>query len=205
MLTRSTAEIVPFLIRRVALSGVHYPRVLSLTAVHFLSSLSCVPPGQVLAISSNSIQFIRGLSISCPANFHVTKWVCDGSEHNTTTDNSVSTANSKMSQAQRLKRAVKEYGATVIVFHTCISLFTLGVSYAAVSSGVDVVGLLGKVGVWQSILESKVATGTSTFVIAYAIHKLFAPARMATTLAATPLIVRYLRRIGFLKQPVSKV
>jgi len=72
-------------------------------------------------------------------------------------------------------------------------------------SGLDVVGLLGKVGVGQSILESKVATGASTFVIAYAIHKLFVPARMATTLAATPLIVRYLRRIGFLKQPVSKV
>jgi len=28
---------------------------------------------------------------------------------------------------------VKEYGATVIVFHTCISLLSLGVSYAAVS------------------------------------------------------------------------
>lgn len=39
----------------------------------------------------------------------------------------------KLSQSQRLKQAVKEYGATVIVFHTCISLFTLGVAYAAVS------------------------------------------------------------------------
>ena len=65
--------------------------------------------------------------------------------------------------------------------------------------------LLGKVGVGQSLLDSKIATGASTFVIAYAVHKVFAPARMATTLAATPLIVRYLRRVGFLKQPVSKV
>jgi len=72
-------------------------------------------------------------------------------------------------------------------------------------SGIDVVGLLGKLGVGQSILESKVATGASTFVIAYAIHKVFVPARMATTLAVSPLIVRYLRRVGFLKQPVSKV
>ena len=136
MLARSTAEIVPFLVRRVALSGVYYPLVLSRTTVHFLPSLSCVPPCQVLAISSNSIQFIRGLSISCPASFHVTNWVCDGSEQKTTTDcsaNSVNTAKSKMSQAQRLKRAVKEYGATVVVFHTSISLFTLGVSYAVVS------------------------------------------------------------------------
>jgi hypothetical protein len=105
----------------------------------------------------------------------------------------------KLSQSQRLKQAVKEYGATVIVFHTCISLFTLGVAYAAVSSGLDVVGLLTKLGVGQSLLESKLATGASTFVIAYAVHKVFVPARMATTLVCAPLIVRYLRRIGFIK------
>lgn len=68
----------------------------------------------------------------------------------------------------------------------------------------DVIGILGKVGVAKSLLESKIATGASTFVIAYAVHKLFAPARIATTLAASPLIVRYLRHIGFLKHPVSK-
>jgi len=72
-------------------------------------------------------------------------------------------------------------------------------------SGLDVIGLLGKVGVGQSLLDSKIATGASTFVIAYAVHKVFAPVRMATTLAATPLIVRHLRRIGFLKQPTTKV
>lgn len=110
----------------------------------------------------------------------------------------------KLGQRERLKRAVREYGATVIVFHTTISLFTLGVSYAIVSSGVDVVGLLSKLGVGQSILESKIATGASTFVVTYALHKVFAPARMACTLTATPFIVRYLRRIGFLKTPVSK-
>ena len=69
----------------------------------------------------------------------------------------------------------------------------------------DVIGLLGKVGVGQGLLESKITTGASTFVIAYAVHKLFVPARMALTLTVTPLIVRYLRRIGFLKQPASKL
>lgn len=39
----------------------------------------------------------------------------------------------KLSQGERMKRAVREYGATVVVFHTSISLFTLGVSYAVVS------------------------------------------------------------------------
>ena len=39
----------------------------------------------------------------------------------------------KLSQKDKLKRAVKEYGATVIVFHVCISLASLGGFYLAVS------------------------------------------------------------------------
>jgi len=46
-----------------------------------------------------------------------------------------------------------------------------------------------------------VAAGATTFVIAYAVHKVFAPVRIATTLAATPLIVRSLRAKGILKPP----
>lgn len=46
-----------------------------------------------------------------------------------------------------------------------------------------------------------VVTGVSTFVIAYAIHKVFAPARIATTLTATPFIVRTLRARGILQPP----
>lgn len=40
---------------------------------------------------------------------------------------------SQLSQTDRLKRAVKEYGSTVIVFHVCISLASLGGFYVAVS------------------------------------------------------------------------
>lgn len=50
-------------------------------------------------------------------------------------------------------------------------------------------------------LNTKRAAGAATFVVAYAVHKVFAPARIATTLTATPFIVRYLRKIGFLKPP----
>lgn len=49
------------------------------------------------------------------------------------------------------------------------------------------------------------AAGAATFVVAYAVHKIFAPARIAITLTATPLIVRHLRKIGFLKPPKVKV
>jgi len=46
-----------------------------------------------------------------------------------------------------------------------------------------------------------IATGASTFVLAYAVHKCFAPVRIATTLTATPFIVRFLRAKGVLRAP----
>ena len=39
----------------------------------------------------------------------------------------------QLNQRQKLQRAIKEYGATVVVFHVCISLASLGGFYAAVS------------------------------------------------------------------------
>jgi len=107
----------------------------------------------------------------------------------------------QLSQRDKLKRAIKEYGATVVVFHVGMSLSMLGCFYVAVSSGLDVVGILRSIGVGEGILESKLAAGASTFVVAYASYKVFAPLRIAITLSVTPFIVRYLRRIGFLKPP----
>ena len=50
----------------------------------------------------------------------------------------------------------------------------------------------------SSALSNKIAAGASTFVIAYAIHKVFAPIRISITLAATPFIVRFMRKKGWL-------
>ena len=44
-----------------------------------------------------------------------------------------------------------------------------------------------------------VAAGVSTFVLAYAVHKVFAPVRIGVTLSCTPFIVKHLRKTGFLK------
>ncbi|XP_074646402.1 uncharacterized protein LOC141902528 [Tubulanus polymorphus] len=110
-----------------------------------------------------------------------------------------------LSQRQKLQRAIKDYGSTVVVFHVGISLMSLGGFYGLVYSGVDVVGILAQLGVGQSFLESKLAAGASTFLVAYAVHKVFAPVRIAITLTSTPFIVRYLRRIGFLKTPTKKL
>ncbi|KAB0802247.1 hypothetical protein PPYR_04433 [Photinus pyralis] len=95
---------------------------------------------------------------------------------------------------EKLKRAVKEYGSTVVIFHVTISLASLGVCYLLVSSGLDMSKILAYLGISGSI-----AANAGTFVTAYAIHKVFAPVRISITLGATPFIVSYLRRIGFLK------
>jgi hypothetical protein len=49
----------------------------------------------------------------------------------------------------------------------------------------------------------EVAAEASSFVVAYAFHKMLAPVRIGITLAAVPVIVRYLRKIGVLKIPKS--
>ncbi|XP_009272353.1 PREDICTED: protein FAM210B [Aptenodytes forsteri] len=109
--------------------------------------------------------------------------------------------NRKLNKSQQLKQVFKEYGAVGVSFHVGISLVSLGIFYLAVSSGVDMTAVLFKLGFSESSLQSKMAAGTSTFVLAYAIHKLFAPVRISITIVSVPFIVRYCRKIGFFKPP----
>ncbi|SPP85570.1 blast:Protein FAM210B [Drosophila guanche] len=104
----------------------------------------------------------------------------------------------KLSKKDKLKQAFKEYGTTIIAFHVGISLISLGGFYLLVSSGINLVPVLEFLGITSVAIAEKVATG-STFVVAYAVHKVFAPARISITLGSTPFIVRFLRSKGFLK------
>ena len=64
----------------------------------------------------------------------------------------------------------------------------------------DVVSLVEKAPIIGDKLKgSSVATNASTFVMAYAVHKVFAPVRISITLGSVPLLVRYLRLKGVLK------
>ncbi|XP_036427329.1 protein FAM210B, mitochondrial [Colossoma macropomum] len=105
------------------------------------------------------------------------------------------------SKTMQLKKVFKEYGAVGVSFHIGISLISLGIFYLAVSSGINMAVVLCKMGFSESVVQSKMAAGTSTFVLAYAIHKLFAPLRISITLVSVPLIVRYLRKTGLFKPP----
>ncbi|XP_004698123.1 protein FAM210B, mitochondrial [Echinops telfairi] len=122
----------------------------------------------------------------------------------TVRDQAGSTEEKTLSKSQQLKKIFQEYGAVGMSLHIGISLFSLSIIYAIVSSGVDVSTFLLSLGFKDSLVHSKVATGTSTFVVAYAIHKLFAPVRISITLVSVPLIVRYFRKVGFFKPPTAK-
>ena len=56
----------------------------------------------------------------------------------------------------------------------------------------------------ESIASSQFGGGASTFVVSYAVHKVFAPVRISITLTATPFIVKYLREKGILKTKKAK-
>lgn len=70
-------------------------------------------------------------------------------------------------------------------------------------SGVNIVEILKYFHIGEGTLSKVASSNAGTFVIAYAVHKCFAPIRIGITLTATPFIVRYLRNIGFLKQSTN--
>lgn len=100
---------------------------------------------------------------------------------------------------EKLKKAAKEYGSVLIAFHVGISLISLGTVYFFISTGVDVQQWIGWMGMSNADESTKIVAGASQFIIAYAIHKSFAPVRISITLISVPLIVRYLRTKGIMK------
>lgn len=106
---------------------------------------------------------------------------------------------SDLTPREKFKKAAKEYGSVLIVFHVGISLMSLGTVYFFISNGVDVQQWIGWMGMSDANESTKIVAGASQFIIAYAIHKSFAPVRISITLVSVPLIVRYLRAKGIMK------
>ena len=67
-----------------------------------------------------------------------------------------------------------------------VQVLTMFVSVS--HSGVDLVALINKLHMLPEDFNTLVA-GTSTFVISYAVHKLFSPVRTGITLASAPLFL----------------
>jgi len=100
------------------------------------------------------------------------------------------------STQQKLKKILAQYGAFGMTVHITLSLGFLGLTYLAVYSGVDVQSIFLKFGVEMSSLT----TGTSTFLIAYAAHKMLFPVRASVSIITVPVLVRHLRKIGYFKK-----
>ncbi|KAL0128206.1 hypothetical protein PUN28_003452 [Cardiocondyla obscurior] len=110
---------------------------------------------------------------------------------------------SAMTQKQKFRLMLRDYGGTLLAFHITISLMCLGACYMVVISGIDVTPFVQK---WTSGNEQveNVLKVSTDFIIAYTVHKLLAPVRIGITLFLTPIIVRRLRKLGLLKVPKQK-
>lgn len=218
----------------------------SVDSVHSIRLLNTANNVRLLSNKASASEHLIRLSPGC--KFFHTSTVSSTQQSQDTQNKTSDTPEPQLTSKQKLQRAVKEYGATVVVFHVSISLASLGICYLLVSSGVDMTGIIKSLGISlgqvgegapatpslpepsaaggleqdsgsseatgptttaddSSTVEvnTRRAAGAATFVVAYAVHKVFAPARIAVTLTATPFIVRHLRKIGFLKPPKAKV
>ncbi|XP_068940599.1 protein FAM210B, mitochondrial-like [Petaurus breviceps papuanus] len=111
---------------------------------------------------------------------------------------------SKQSKQHHLEKVFIEYGAVDASLYTGMALISLGIFYLVVSSGVNLSSFPFKLRFAESLHSSKIVTCTSTFVMAHAIHKLFAPVRISITLFSLSLMVRDFGKVGFFKALGSK-
>lgn len=93
-----------------------------------------------------------------------------------------------VSKGQQAKDLLKRYGSAYLLTSVSFALVSFAACYALVNAGVDVAGLLTKVGLSVSDTSEKVGT----FAIAYAAHKALSPVRFPPTVALTPVVARWL-------------
>ncbi|EFN67012.1 Transmembrane protein C20orf108 [Camponotus floridanus] len=108
-----------------------------------------------------------------------------------------------MPKRERFRLMLRDYGGTLLAVHITFSLICLGCCYMVVISGIDVMPFVQK---WTNGNEQidKVLKTSTDFILAYTVHKLLAPIRISFSLSVTPIIVKRLRKIGWLKMPKVK-
>lgn len=93
---------------------------------------------------------------------------------------------------ERLRQFFKQYGKLGVGVYLSVSAVTLGSSYLALRAGLDVHGLLIRLGV----PEGEWMKSAGTFAFSYAIYKLLLPARLFVTVGLTSFIARRFRLGG---------
>jgi len=97
-------------------------------------------------------------------------------------------ASATPSRMDMAKALLKRYGSAYLFTSISLSLVSITVFYFLVAGGVDVAGLLEKVG----INVNATSESFGTFALAYAAHKASSPIRFGPTVALTPLVAKWL-------------
>lgn len=87
---------------------------------------------------------------------------------------------------QSAKDLLAKYGVAYLATSIPLAAVSFAICYALVETGVDVAGLLGKIGLEVSGNEEKIGT----FAIAYAAHKAASPIRFPPTVLLTPVVAK---------------
>lgn len=82
--------------------------------------------------------------------------------------------------------------------HIVLSALSFTTVYIIISCGVDLTPVLDTVGLSSLDKKDSAASTAGSFLIAYTIYKLIAPLRWPLTFAVTPVVMRTLRRRGYM-------
>ena len=84
------------------------------------------------------------------------------------------------------KSLLAKYGVAYLATSIPLAIVSFAICYFLVDNGVDVAGLLNKIGIHSGNTEEKVGT----FAIAYAAHKAASPIRFPPTVLLTPVVAK---------------
>eukprot|EP00594_Rhizosolenia_setigera_P011118 CAMPEP_0178970304 /NCGR_PEP_ID=MMETSP0789-20121207/19445_1 /TAXON_ID=3005 /ORGANISM="Rhizosolenia setigera, Strain CCMP 1694" /LENGTH=202 /DNA_ID=CAMNT_0020656749 /DNA_START=97 /DNA_END=705 /DNA_ORIENTATION=- len=90
------------------------------------------------------------------------------------------------------KSLLKTYGVAYLATSIPLAIVSFAICYVLVDSGVDVAGLLAKVGIETAGSDTAEKAGTAA--IAYAAHKAASPIRFPPTVFLTPVVAKLIGR-----------
>ncbi|KAF1336608.1 putative membrane protein, partial [Globisporangium splendens] len=148
--------------------------------------------GGELPIVSSKTEMKNGASSANAASSHL-----ESTSLHVAASDDENAAEPQLSWRERAKTFAIEYGRVGVCTHIVLSIASFSTIYVVVSSGVDVSAMLNAVGYSVSAKDST-TNSAGSFVIAYAMYKLLSPVRWPLTFAVTPVVMRALRKRGYM-------
>lgn len=96
---------------------------------------------------------------------------------------------------ERIRAFFKKYGKVGLAVYFLVSSSTFVTIYSLIHAGVDVAAMLEKLGVSMPKWSEK----ASTLLLTYTLYKILLPIRLMLAAALTPYVMRYLKRINWIK------